>query len=85
MPVKHNLPVLLELQIRNFTLYRNRSNMDISVRPGVFYLAGANRLGKSSFLAALNFEHVGIVASPTRNFLGAQSIACGVPELGHQS
>ena len=70
MAVKHDLPVLMEMQVRNFTLYRNRSNIDIAVQPGVFCLAGANGLGKSTFLAALNFAYTGIVASPTRNFLG---------------
>lgn len=39
------------------------------MRPAtVFCLAGANGLGKSSFLAAVNFGFTGIVASPTRSF-----------------
>lgn len=35
---------------------------------GVFCLAGANGLGKSTFLAALNFAITGIVADPNRRF-----------------
>ena len=39
------------------------------MRPGsVFCLAGANGLGKSTFLAAVNYGFTGIAASPARKF-----------------
>jgi AAA domain len=68
VPGKRNLPVLTKVQLQSFSLYRNHRSIDISVRPGVFCLAGANGLGKSSFLAAVNFAYTGIVASPRRSF-----------------
>lgn len=68
MPGKRNLPVLTGVQLRSFSLYRNHRSIDISLRPGVFCLAGANGLGKSSFLAAVNFGYTGIVARPGRPF-----------------
>ena len=70
MALKHDLPVLLDIKIRKFSLYRNRRLIDIDVRPGVFCLVGANGLGKSTFLAALNFGLTGIVASPNRVLVG---------------
>lgn len=68
MPSKRRLPVLIGIRLRRFSLYQNRRTIDIEVRPGVFCLAGANGLGKSSFLAAVNFAYTGIVASPRRVF-----------------
>jgi DNA repair exonuclease SbcCD ATPase subunit len=39
---------------------------------GVFCLAGANGLGKSTFLAAINFGFTGIVSDPDRKFESAE-------------
>ena len=55
MARRRNLPVLTSVELHNFSLYRNNRHLKIPVRRGVFCLAGANGMGKSSFLAAVNF------------------------------
>lgn len=60
-----NLPRLTHVGLESFSLYRLRPRVDVSVDPGVFCLAGANGLGKSSFIAALNFALTGGVAPPS--------------------
>jgi DNA repair exonuclease SbcCD ATPase subunit len=56
------------LTLRNFSLYDQQPNITANFGSGVFCLAGANGLGKSTFLAALNFAITGIVANPARDF-----------------
>jgi energy-coupling factor transporter ATP-binding protein EcfA2 len=70
MTGKRNLPVLTNVRLRNFSLYKNNRNLEISIRGGVFCLAGANGMGKSSFLAAINFALTGAVPNPRRAFQG---------------
>jgi DNA repair exonuclease SbcCD ATPase subunit len=43
--------------------------VDVTFDRGVFCLAGANGLGKSTFLAAVNFALTGRVSDPNRTFL----------------
>ena len=64
-----NLPRVRTLQLRNFTLYSTQPLVDVTFDRGVFCLAGANGLGKSTFLAALNFALTGRVSDPNRTFL----------------
>jgi hypothetical protein len=59
------LPVLTRISIKSFTLYRLRPELTVEARAGVFCLAGANGLGKSSFIAALNYALTGGVAPPS--------------------
>lgn len=63
-----NLPVLRNVGLRYFSLYRNQRRLSVDVNRGVFCLAGANGLGKSTFLAAINFGFTGIVANSGRSF-----------------
>ncbi|MGW5304553.1 AAA family ATPase [Streptomyces griseoluteus] len=65
------LPVIHKLELSNFSLYQNRNKIRIGFGDGVFCLAGANGLGKSTFLAILNYAITGIVASPTQKFQSA--------------
>ncbi|MFJ1553577.1 AAA family ATPase [Streptomyces mirabilis] len=69
-PVK--LPVIHTLELSHFTLYQNRNKISIDFGDGVFCLAGANGLGKSTFLAILNYAITGIVASPNQKFQSAK-------------
>lgn len=62
------LPTPLELSLKNFSLYENQARIDVRFNPGVFCLAGANGLGKSTFLNALNYAVTGVVAEPGRKF-----------------
>ncbi|MFI6160313.1 AAA family ATPase [Micromonospora haikouensis] len=59
-----NTPHLERIQIHSFSLYRLQPIVDVRVNPGVFCLAGANGLGKSSFLSALGYGFTGTVAPP---------------------
>jgi len=68
MSTKRRLPVLEAVQLDSFTLYRNHRRVAVNIPDGVFCLAGANGLGKSSFLAAVNYGLTGIAADPKRAF-----------------
>lgn len=63
-----HLPRPVRLRLENFSLYSNASTIDAVFGDGVFCLAGANGLGKSTFLSALNFALTGVVADPNRRF-----------------
>lgn len=63
-----SLPVPQHLVLRNFSLYRNRARIDVGFNDGVFCLAGANGLGKSTFLMTLNYALTGAAADPDRKF-----------------
>lgn len=62
------LPLIRRVRIQHLSLYQNRRIIDVPVGPGVFCLAGANGLGKSTFLATINFGITGVVADPERSF-----------------
>jgi energy-coupling factor transporter ATP-binding protein EcfA2 len=68
MALKRNLPVLTQVRLHHFSLYANNRNLSIPIRPGVFCLAGANGMGKSTFLAAINYALTGIVPDPTKAY-----------------
>src|ERR1700724_4315445 len=65
---KLRMPRLLNVRLEHFTLYNSRPVIDLPFGDGVLCLAGANGLGKSTFLAAVNFGLTGIVADPHRGF-----------------
>jgi DNA repair exonuclease SbcCD ATPase subunit len=62
------LPFIQRIQLRNFSLYSAEPIINISFRRGAFCLAGANGLGKSTFLSTLNYAVTGIVPDPERSF-----------------
>lgn len=62
------LPLPRQLVLENFSLYRNRRRIDVTFDDGVFCLAGANGLGKSTFLTTLNYAVTGVAADPDRKF-----------------
>lgn len=65
-----SLPVPTRLRLNYFSIYDRRRAVDVRFDKDVFCLAGANGLGKSTFLAALNFALTGTVPRPELNFLG---------------
>ncbi len=67
-PHKLRLPRLESVELNRFSLYRNRADIAATFDGGVFCLAGANGLGKSTFLSAIAFGLTGIVADPNRKF-----------------
>lgn len=61
-------PKIRKVRLERFSLFSLAPNIDLDIHDGVFCLAGANGLGKSTFLAAVNYGITGIVADPGRPF-----------------
>ncbi len=68
-------PRIHSLRLNNFSLFSRKPTLSLSIADGVFCLAGANGLGKSTVIAALNFALTGIVAEPGRRFTSADEYA----------
>jgi len=66
---KIHFPSVLNVQLHDFTLYKQKPNLTLNLPPGVFCLAGANGLGKSTFLSTLNYGLTGLVPDLNDNFL----------------
>jgi energy-coupling factor transporter ATP-binding protein EcfA2 len=62
------MPRLLKVRLEGFSLYSAKKTIDVTFSKGAFCLAGANGMGKSTFLAALNYGLTGIVPDPNRRF-----------------
>jgi DNA repair exonuclease SbcCD ATPase subunit len=62
------LPILEQVEFHGFSLYSNRPSQKVAIRPGVFCLAGANGLGKSTFLGAVGYALTGVVVDPDDRF-----------------
>jgi DNA repair exonuclease SbcCD ATPase subunit len=63
--------------IRNFSLYKKNGRINEINEPinsGVFCLAGANGLGKTTFLNAINYGLTGIVLEPDKDLLEPSEI-----------
>lgn len=56
-----HMPQLHRIELAHFSLYSQRRRIAASFGDGVFCLAGANGLGKSTFLAALSYGLTGVV------------------------
>jgi ABC-type lipoprotein export system ATPase subunit len=66
---KYNFIQLKRVIIRNFSLYKKNgqiNEINESINNGVFCLAGANGLGKTTFLNAINYGLTGIVLAPNK-------------------
>lgn len=63
-----DFPVLEKVIIKNFSLYKKKDVIEIDFNKDVFCLAGANGLGKSTFLTIINYALTGVVLDPKRNF-----------------
>lgn len=68
------LPKIQEIIINEFSLYKLKSEIVLDMNDGVFCLAGANGLGKSTFINILSYALTGIVVDPKRNFSSVNSI-----------
>lgn len=66
------LPLPQRVVLSNFSLYRRQKTIEADFDKPVFCLAGANGLGKSTFLAAVNYAITGVVNEHDRRFLGPQ-------------
>jgi len=63
---KYNFPKINKVELRNFSLYSKRTCIEEDINAGVFCLAGANGLGKTTFLNAINYGLTGIVLQPEK-------------------
>lgn len=68
---KLSFPTVLKVHLHSFSLYKLKPNLDLEFPAGVFCLAGANGLGKTTFLATLNYGLTGIVPNLSANFLAS--------------
>ena len=64
-------PRIRRVTLSNFSLYRLQPNISLDLKPGVHCLAGANGIGKSTFLSTVNYGLTGYVPDPARKFLSA--------------
>lgn len=71
MSGKYNFVKPLKVTFRNFSLYKKEEVTEISeeINNGVYCLAGANGLGKTTFLNAINYALTGIVLEPNKEVL----------------
>jgi DNA repair exonuclease SbcCD ATPase subunit len=65
-------PRLLEIELRAFSLYRRVTDAKIVISDGVSCFVGANGIGKSTFIAAVNYGLTGRVAKPGHTFTSAE-------------
>lgn len=61
-------PKINKIVISNFSLYKLNPEIVLDLDNGVFCLAGANGLGKSTFISILSYAISGIVVDPKINF-----------------
>ncbi len=69
MQGKYNFIKLQKVMLRNFSLFRKNQKLyevNETINEGVYCLAGANGLGKTTFLNAINYGLTGIVLEPNR-------------------
>lgn len=74
---KYNFIKLEKVIFRNFSLYsKNGKNCLVSeeMNDGVYCLAGANGLGKTTFLNAVNYGLTGLVLNPTSEVFSPEEI-----------
>lgn len=65
---KLKLPQLEHVKLRRFSLYTANPDAEFSCGNGVLCLVGANGIGKSTLLSAINYCLTGMVSDPNRAF-----------------
>lgn len=74
---KYNFLKIEKVIIRNFSLYsKNNQTFEVNedINNGVYCLAGANGLGKTTFLNAINYGLTGIVLEPNKEVFSPDDI-----------
>lgn len=69
------LPKINKIVIENFSLYKLQRRIEIDVNDGVMCLAGANGLGKSTFISIVSYAMTGVVVQPNIDFKSLNSIS----------
>lgn len=65
---KLRLPQIEKVRLRHFSLFTANPDAEFTCADGVLCLVGANGIGKSTLLSAINFCLTGIVPDPNRTF-----------------
>lgn len=68
---RFGLPRIQRVQLHAFSLYSLDPNVSLSLDNGVTCLAGANGIGKSTYLSTINFALTGAVPEPSREYKSA--------------
>jgi DNA repair exonuclease SbcCD ATPase subunit len=68
------LPKINKIIIENFSLYKQQRRIEVEVPNGVLCLAGANGLGKSTFISIVSYAMTGAVVQPDISFKSLNSI-----------
>jgi len=66
-------PRLRRVNLNRFSLYAQQPTVGLTLPRGVTCIAGANGIGKSTFLAAVNFALTGRVPDPDRRYSTAEN------------
>jgi len=77
MQNKYNFIQLNNIILRNFSLYKKNGKMyevNEQISEGVYCLAGANGLGKTTFLNSVNYGLTGIVLEPNKEVYSPREI-----------
>src|SRR5882672_12000463 len=77
MQGKYNFIKLQKVILRNFSLYKKNGKIyevNEDINEGVYCLAGANGLGKTTFLNAINYGLTGIVLEPNKEVYSPSEI-----------
>ncbi len=77
MQGKYNFIKLQNVKLRNFSLYKKEGKIyevNEEINDGVYCLAGANGLGKTTFLNSINFGLTGIVLEPNKEVYSPSEI-----------
>jgi len=77
MQGKYNFIKLQKVILRNFSLYKKDGKIyevNEDINDGVYCLAGANGLGKTTFLNSINFGLTGIVLEPNKEVFSPNEI-----------
>lgn len=73
-----HLPRITRIVINNFSLYKSKRQIILDFADGVMCLAGANGLGKSTFISIVSYAMTGYVLQPGRQFKSDNSISAFV-------
>lgn len=71
--LQYVFPQIRRVQLHSFSLFRLRPDAAVTFKNGVLCLAGANGIGKSTFLGTVNYGLTGAVPHPRRRLLSIQS------------
>ena len=77
MQGKYNFIKLQKIILRNFSLYKKKGKIyevNEDINEGVYCLAGANGLGKTTFLNAINYGLTGVVLEPNKEVYSPSEI-----------